>query len=204
MIMGFIIHFYIIFGTNLLTGGLAQICCFMPISVFRGKGISDRVKTERNQLEKLFLEGKPPDGLKVHVRRYGGFSRGWGARPPPGRAPLPRGASVAPPTYPLHPYIPTYPKTSRIEDRSGVPLPQASVATKNQLGPCFGTLPEGGTLTGGHLHHPGALHDEEGGSSSPSGLRVCTSSYVFDLFLSCSLYGTILMYRELCYYSWIL
>ena len=27
-ILGFIIHFYIIFGTNLLTGGLAQNCCF--------------------------------------------------------------------------------------------------------------------------------------------------------------------------------
>ena len=41
-------------------------------------------------------------------------------------------------------------------------------------------------------------------NSSPTGLRVCTSSYVFDLSLSCSLYDTILMYRELCYYSWIL
>src|SRR3954469_8009033 len=27
-ILGFIIHFYIIFGTNLLIGGPAQICCF--------------------------------------------------------------------------------------------------------------------------------------------------------------------------------
>src|SRR3954465_1201458 len=57
-ILGFIIHFYIIFGTNLLTGGPAQICCFFPISVFRRKGISNGVETERNQLEKLFLEGK--------------------------------------------------------------------------------------------------------------------------------------------------
>ena len=46
--------------------------------------------------------------------------------------------------------------------RSGVPPPQASVATKNQSGPCSGTLPEGGSIIGGHLHHPGALHDEEG------------------------------------------
>ena len=67
-ILGFIIHFYIIFGTNLLTGGPAQICCFMPISVFRRKGISDGVETERNQLEKLFLERKPPDGLGPHVK----------------------------------------------------------------------------------------------------------------------------------------
>ena len=141
--MGFIFHFYIIFGTNLLTGGPAQICCFMPILVFRGKGISDKVKTERNQLEKLLLEGNPPDGLGPHVRRYGRCSRGWGRALPPGRASLPRGPPVAPPTYPLHPYIPTYRKTSRTEDRSGVPPPQASVATKNLSGARSGTLPEG-------------------------------------------------------------
>ena len=82
-ILSFIIHFYITFGTNLLTGGPAQICCFMPISVFRGKGISDGVETERNQLEKLFLEGKPPDILGPYVRRYGSWPRGWGAHPPP-------------------------------------------------------------------------------------------------------------------------
>ena len=76
-ILGFIIHFYIIFGTNLLTGGPAQICCFMPISVFWRKGISDGVETERNKLEKLFLEGNTPDGLGPHVRRYGSCPRGW-------------------------------------------------------------------------------------------------------------------------------
>ena len=157
--MLFIIHFYIVFGTNLLTGGPAQICCFMPISVFRGKGISDGVKTERNQLEKLFLEVKPPDRLGLYVRRYGSWPRGWGHAHPPRARPLPRGAPEAPPMYPLHPYIPTYCKTSRTEIRSGVPPPQASVATKSQSGPCFGTLPEGGSITGGHLHHPGALHD---------------------------------------------
>ena len=77
-ILGFIFHFYIIFGTNLLIGGPAQNCCFMPISVFRGKGISDGVKTERNQLEKLILEGNQPDGLGVHVRGVPGCPRGWG------------------------------------------------------------------------------------------------------------------------------
>ena len=82
-ILGFIFHFYINFGTNLLTGGPAQICCFMPISVFWRKGISDGVETEQNQLEKLFLEGKPPDRLGLYVRRYGSCPWGWGARPPP-------------------------------------------------------------------------------------------------------------------------
>src|SRR3954466_11391569 len=106
-ILGFIIHFYIIFGTNLLTGGAAQICCFLPISLFRRKGISNGVETERNQLEKLFLEGKPPDRLGLYVRRYGRCSRQWGA-PPLGRAPAswgPRSSSDALPA-PLYTLVP--------------------------------------------------------------------------------------------------
>ena len=154
--MGFIIHFYIIFGTNLSTGGPTQICCFMPISVFREKGISNGVETERNQLEKLFLEGKQPGRLGVHVKKAMRKARGRG------RALHPRGPLVAPLTDFFRLYIPIYPKNIEEQNRSGVPPPQASVATKNQSGPCSGTLPEGGgSLTGGHLHHPGALHDEE-------------------------------------------
>ena len=58
--------------------------------------------------------------------------------------------------------IPINIETSRNKPRSGVPPPQASVATKNQSGARSGTLPEGETITGGHLHHPGGRHDEEG------------------------------------------
>src|SRR3954463_3998143 len=89
-------------------------------------------------------------------------TRVGGTPTPLGRAPLPRGQPGGPPTYFFHPYIPTYPKTIEEQNRSGVPPPQASVATKTQSGPYSGTLPEGVTLTGGHLHHPGALLDEEG------------------------------------------
>ena len=59
-------------------------------------------------------------------------------------------------------YNPMYPKTIEYKDRSGVPPPQASVATKNLSRARSGTLPEGEPITGGHLHHPGAIHDEEG------------------------------------------
>ena len=116
-LLGFITHFYIIFGTNLLTGGRAQICCFRPISVFRGKGISDGVKTKRNQLEKLILEGNQPDGLGVHGGGAPGCPWGWRARPPRAR-PLPREHPGGPSTYSFLPYIPTYPKTSRTKNRS--------------------------------------------------------------------------------------
>ena len=33
---------------------------------------------------------------------------------------------------------------------------------RNQSRPRSETLPEGGIITGGHLHHPGSHHDEEG------------------------------------------
>ena len=135
--------------------------------------------------EKLILERKQYGRLGVHVRGSTRRARGRGRTQPPRRALHPRGPLVAPLTYFFLLYIPIYPETIGEQNRSGVPPPQAFVATKYQYGPCSGTLPEGGTLTSGHLHHPGALHDEEG-SSSPSGLRVCTSSYVFDLSLSCS------------------
>ena len=161
-ILGFIIYFYIIFGTNLLTGGPAQICCFMPISVFRRKGISDGVETDRNQLEKLFLEGNTPDGLGPHVRRYGSYPRVWGRTHPPRACPLPRGALVAPLTYFFRLYNSMYPNTSKTEIRSGVPPPEASVATESQSRPVLAPCRRGQSFSGGHLHHPGALHDEEG------------------------------------------
>ena len=44
MFMGFILHIYIIFGTNLLPGGPTHIAVFLPISVFRRKGISNESK----------------------------------------------------------------------------------------------------------------------------------------------------------------
>ena len=45
--MGFIIHFYITFGTNLLTGGPTQNCCFLPISEFRKKEY--QTESKRNE-----------------------------------------------------------------------------------------------------------------------------------------------------------
>ena len=85
-----------------------------------------------------------------------------GGRAPPRAHPLPRGAPKAPPTYFLHPYIFTYPKTSRTHNRSGVPPSEASVATENQSRPVPAPCRRGQSFSGGHLHHPGALHDEEG------------------------------------------
>ena len=100
------------------------------------------------------LECTPGESRAAH--------EGGGHAPSPWVCPLPREQPGGPPTYPLHPYIPTYTKTSRTKDRSRVPPLQASIATKNQSGARSGALPEGEPITGGHLHHPGAIHDEEG------------------------------------------
>ena len=69
---------------------------------------------------------------------------------------------MAPLTDFFHLYISIYPKTIGEQNRSGVPPPQAYVATKNLSGARSGTLPEVESITGGYLHHPDALHDEEG------------------------------------------
>ena len=110
-------------------------------------------------------------------------ARGRGARPPPWRALHPRGPLVAPLTDFFHLYIPIYPKTFGEQNRSGVPPPEASVATENQSRPVLAPCRKGGIP----LRWPSSSSRRSpwrGGSSSPSGLRVCTSSYVFDLSLS--------------------
>jgi len=104
--------------------------------------------------ESYRMDLNPTSGAK------GGAHEG-GGRAPRAR-PLPHGAPEAPPTYFLHPYILTYPKTSKTDDRSGVPPPEASVAIENQSRPVLAPSRRGQSLSGGHLHHPGALHDEEG------------------------------------------
>ena len=64
MITGFIIHFYITFGTNLLTGGPAHIAVLLPVSVFRRKGISNGVQMEWNLRERGFSEEYDPGDLE--------------------------------------------------------------------------------------------------------------------------------------------
>ena len=76
--MGFTMHFYIIFGTNLLTQSPVPVPVFSLVSVFRRKGISNGVETEWNLLEKLFLEGKLPGRLGVHIKKATRKARGRG------------------------------------------------------------------------------------------------------------------------------
>ena len=70
---------------------------------------------ERTQLEKLFFGRKATRWTWSARQEIREVLTRVGA--PPWARPLPREALVAPPTYPLHPYIPMYRKTFRIEDR---------------------------------------------------------------------------------------
>ena len=112
MFMCFTLHFYIIFGTNLLTGGLARITVFLPISVYRRKGISIGVQTKWNLRERDFWNERDPEDLECKSRSNWGGHEG-GGRPPTGHAPLSRGPlGVHRPTYSSYIY-PRTPRTSK-------------------------------------------------------------------------------------------
>ena len=104
MLMGFILHFYILFGTNLLTGGPAQIVVFLPISVFRRKGISNGVQTEWNLREHDVWNKRDPEDLEwTSSNQRGGHEAGgaptpW-ARPAPSWAPRGSTDLLLPPIY---------------------------------------------------------------------------------------------------------
>ena len=102
--MGFIIHFYIIFGTNLLTKGPVQIVVFLPISLFRRKGISNGIQTEWNLRESYFWNKHDPGDLEWMSRKQqGGHEAGRRAQgvgaPPRSWAPCSSTDVLLPPIY---------------------------------------------------------------------------------------------------------
>ena len=151
-ILGFIFHFYITFGTNLLTGGPTQNCCFLPFSVFRRNRISNGVQTEWNLQDRDFPTERDPGDLDPTPRSLRGGHEGGGR--PPGRAPLPRGPHDAPPTYSFLLYIPTYPQQISKGDKNLIPPPYLPVSTRSHLGACSGVPPEGASTTEGFTSTP--------------------------------------------------
>ena len=149
MFMGFIIHFYIIFGTNLLTGGPAHITVFLPISVFRRKGISNGVQTEWNLRERSFWNKSNPEDLECKSRSNRGSHEGGGRAPSYWARPLSRGPLGRPPTYFFLLYIPTYPENIITDHENLIPPPQPSVFARSHLGASVGAPSEGESITKG-------------------------------------------------------
>ena len=138
------------------------VSVFFPcLSVLRKRNIK-RSPNGMKPTGELFLERKQSRRLGVYVREATRWPRGREARLPPWARPHPRGPLVAPLTYLFHLYISIYPKTTGEQNRLGLPPPEASVVTENQSRPVPAPSRRGGSLTSVHLHHPGALHDEEG------------------------------------------
>ena len=162
MFIGFIIHFYIIFGTNLLTQSPVLVSVFFLVLEYRKKGKSKRSPIDLKLHGTYFWKESNPRDLESTSRKLRGSREVGGRAHPPGRALHPRGPLVAPLTYFFRLYISIYPKNIGEHYRSGVPPPEASVATESQSRPIPAPCRRGQSLSGGHLHHPGALHDEEG------------------------------------------
>ena len=147
--MGFIIHFYIIFGINLLTGGPAQIAVFFAyFSVSKERNIK-RSPNGMKPSGTWFSEQTWSRGLGVDVKQPMRRPRGRGARLPPGCALHPRGPLMAPPTYFFLLYIPTYPETNQEHHETLFPPLQPSVPVRSHLGAFSGVLPEGALITEG-------------------------------------------------------
>ena len=89
MLMGFILHFYIIFGTNLLTGGPAQIVVFFAyFSVSQKRNIKrspNGIKPSGTWFSQQTWSRRLGAGVKKQSRR----PRGRGARLPPWAHPPP-------------------------------------------------------------------------------------------------------------------
>ena len=86
--MGFTIHFYIIFGTNLLTGGPVQIVVFLPISVLRRREYQTESK-QNETFERVIFGMKAiqetwriRQAINKAAMRQGDAPTLW-ARPPP-------------------------------------------------------------------------------------------------------------------------
>ena len=147
-LLGFIIHFYIIFGTNLLIGGPAQIAIFSLFQCFAEKEYQTESKRNETFRSVVF-------GTNVIQRTWSGRqatnkeATRQGARLPPGRTLHPRGPLVAPSTYFFLLYIPTYPENIRHGAKNLIPSPQPSVPVRSHLAVCSGAPPEGASTMEG-------------------------------------------------------
>ena len=143
--MGFIIHFYTIFGTNLLTGGPFQIAVFCLFQCFAEK----EYQTESKWNETF---GRVIFGTNVIQRTWSGHqaineeATRQGARPPPSWAPRGSTDLLLPPIYT---YVPP-------NHRRAPRKPSSTAATF-----CTREIPSWGLFqrsAGGGIDYGGLLH----------------------------------------------
>ena len=141
MVMGFTIHFYIIFGTNLLTGGPARIAVFCLFQCFEEKEYQTESKWNETFGSELFGTNAIQETWSGRQAANEAATSVPGVPPGGGRAPHPRGPLERPPTYFFLLYIPMYPENIRGDHGKLFPPPQPSVSA--------GAPPEGESTTEG-------------------------------------------------------
>ena len=154
MFMVFTLHFYIIFGTNLLTGGPTRIIVFFAyFSVSKKRNIK-RSPNGMKPLGAIFLEQTESRRLGMDVKHQTRRPRGCSVRPPASWPPRGSTDLLLPPIYI---YVP--------QEHPGAPRKTISTAATF----CIREIPSwslcrrsagGGIDHGGPLHHHQGLSDE--------------------------------------------
>ena len=156
MFMGFTLHFYIIFGTNLLTGGPTRIAVFFAyLSVLKKRNIK-RSPNEMKPSGAIFLEQTQSRRLGVDVKKQPRRPRGWPARPKGVGAPP---ASWAPRASTDLLLPPIYTHVPRNHQRR----PRKTISTTVTF--CIRKIPSWSLhrrSAGGGIDHRGPLHHLQG------------------------------------------
>ena len=159
-ILGFIFHFYIIFGTNLLTGGPAQNCCFFCLfQSFAEKEY--KTESKRNETFGNVIFGTNMiqetwtlrQATNREATRYGARLPPPQARPPASWAPC---CSIDVLLPPIYTYVPP-------NDQIWSQKPNSSAATF-----CTHEIPSWGLFqssTGEGTHHGGGPHQRHSPSA---------------------------------------
>ena len=142
--MGFILHFYIIFGTNLLTGGTTQIAIFCLFQCFAEKEY--QTKSKRNETFGRVIFGtnviqgtwSGRQATNEEATRQGARLPPW-AHPPTSWAPYGSTDVLLPPIY-----IHVSPNIQEHHENL-IPPPQPSVPKRSHLG-AFSEAPSEGAL----------------------------------------------------------
>ena len=146
--MGFNIHFYIIFRTNLLTEGPVQIVVFCLFQCFTEKEYQSESKRNETFGRVIFGTNVIQGTWSGRQERSEEATRQGGAPTPLG-APPSSWALVAPPMYSFLLYMSIYPENIQEHHETLFPPPQPSVPKKSHLGAFSGAPPEGESIPEG-------------------------------------------------------
>ena len=144
--MGFILYFYINLGTNLLTGGPAQIVGFLPSLGFLEKEYQMESKQNETFGNVIFSTNVIQETWSVRHETNKVATR-QGARPPPLWAPHCSTDVLLPSIY-IH--VP--PPNNQEHHENLIPPPQPSVPERSHLGAFSRAPPKGALMEGLYIN----------------------------------------------------